>query len=97
MNTTNELPRFLGCEEYAGFFFRCEKETKTGKYTYNGETPNKGVKLIMLFVDNNSQATNIENAAFVEIQELDTNGALIHVEHGKADKYEKWQRNDFIN
>lgn len=92
MNKINELPRFVGCEEYKEFFFQCQATETIGTYIYEGNTPMEGKKLRMLFVDKNNQPAEIENAAFVEIQELDADGAMIHVEHGKADKYDTWTR-----
>ncbi len=92
MNIINELPRFLGCEEYEKFFFECQATNTKGTYIFEGNTPMNGKKLHLLFVDKSNQPANIEAAAFVEIQEFDAEGSMMHVEHGKADKYDRWYR-----
>jgi hypothetical protein len=90
MENITTLPRFIGAEEYKDYFFQCQPTEKKGRYELKCETPNGGALLVFLFVDKSNERCDIGEAAFVEIQELDQNNSLIHVEHGKVDKYEKW-------
>ena len=92
MANITSLPRFIGAEAYKDYFFRCEPTANTGRYELKSETPNGGAFLVFLFVNEANERCTIEEAAFVEIQELNDNKSLIHVEHGKADKYEKWDK-----
>lgn len=89
MNRLEKLPQFIGAEEYENFFFLCEPTDQTGHYLYKGETPNGGSSLLFIFMRDGKKVA-ITEAKFVEIQELNTNGALIHIEHGKADIYSHW-------
>ena len=91
MKRIDKLPRYIGCDEYEKFFFLCEPTDQIGHYIYKGETPNGGKSLMFIFM-RDGQKTDILRARFVEIQELSENGALIHIEHGKADIYASWER-----
>ncbi|MFC2086305.1 hypothetical protein ACFLQ9_01150 [Bacteroidota bacterium] len=90
MSKNNELPFFIGCEEYKEYFFKCVPLSDKGKYTYEGQTPGGGTKLIFYFVDANNSPAKKESASFVELQEFDDKNQLIHIEHGKSDVYRKW-------
>ncbi|NOZ46209.1 MAG: hypothetical protein GXO79_05440 [Chlorobi bacterium] len=94
MGNKNELPFFIGCEEYKEYFFKCSPLEQTGRYIYTGITPGGGAKLIFFFVDSNSTPVEKERANFVELQEFDKENQLIHIEHGKSDAYRKWTEED---
>ncbi|MEN9445411.1 MAG: hypothetical protein RIS47_2302 [Bacteroidota bacterium] len=89
MMQIEKLPRFIGCEEYEEYFFQCEATDQAGHYVFKGETPNGGKSLLFIFMKD-GQKVSIEEAKFVEIQELSPSGALVHIEHGKADVYSNW-------
>lgn len=86
-----QIPHFIGCEEYRSFFFKSTPTGTTGRYEYQGDTPNGGKYILLLFVGTDNKPTTMENAGFVELQELDANRSLIHIEHGKADAYRVWE------
>lgn len=90
MKQIEQLPRFIGCEEYEEYFFKCEPTSEAGHYLYKGEGPNGGKSILFIFMCD-GEKVNIEKAKFVELQELSPGGALIHIEHGKADIYSTWE------
>lgn len=91
MKQIEKLPVFIGCEEYEKFFFQCEPTSEAGHYLYKGETPNGGTSILFIFMCD-GQKVSIEEAKFVELQELNGSGSLIHIEHGKADIYASWEK-----
>ncbi len=90
MERIEKLPVFIGCEEYEEYFFKCKPTGEAGHYLYKGETPCGGTSILFIFM-RDGQKVSIEKAQFVELQELNAQGALIHIEHGKADIYASWE------
>lgn len=90
MQRIEKLPVFIGCEEYEEYFFKCEPTTEPGHYLYKGQGPNGGSSILFIFM-RDGQKVSIDRAKFVELQELSNNGALLHIEHGKADIYSSWE------
>ena len=90
MARIEKLPVFIGCEEYEEFFFKCEPTGEAGHYLYKGDGPNGGTSILFIFMSDGVKVS-IDKAKFVELQELSAGGALIHIEHGKADIYASWE------
>ncbi len=77
-----------GCLIQAGHY-GCvlNKTEEMGKYILEGKTPNGGVKALLFFKGVNDEPVVKSEAHFVEIQELDLQGRIIHIEHATFDPY----------
>jgi hypothetical protein len=64
-----------------------EETDEVGKYIFKGNTPNGGSKALLFFKDENDKLVPKMEATFVEIQELDDNDRMVHVDHGTFDPY----------
>ena len=58
-----------------------------GKYVFEGRTPKGGVRAFLFFKNEKDEPVRKVDAQFVEIQELDSQGRIIHVDHGTFDPY----------
>lgn len=61
------------------------KHVSEGVYQFDGETPAGGVKAMLYFTVEGKQYRDKQVANFVEIQELDSDGRLIAIDHGYRD------------